>query len=185
MSERVQTAFGVAGLGMPGLIWASDQLHMTAPYWLAVSVWIVSAGCLLVWAGLWGHVLFQRMGLPALSRHIPLHVAARRAYEAVEKDGIVDLTGSPESKLNQFKFLFMEDPETDVFGVKPPSTKPRLIPKADLRSRHDLYPADGDISQLDDIVSHNAVYVDVSVRRKDLPRVINDYIAKVKQIIGK
>jgi hypothetical protein len=91
-------------------------------------------------AGITGHVMRIEMRWP--SARIPLHEAARRAYEAVEKAGVLDLTtpsqGSPDSKLNHFKLLFMVDDETEVFGVKPPSTKPRLIPKADLQGGHDL-----------------------------------------------
>jgi hypothetical protein len=74
---------------------------------------------------------------------VPLHVATTRAYEAAEKAGILDLTTSATSradaKLNHFKLLFMVDSETELFGVRSPSTKSRLIPKADLQG-HVLYP---------------------------------------------
>jgi hypothetical protein len=120
------------------------------------------------------------------SIRIPLHVAARKAYEAAEKADILDLTtstnSSPDDKLNHFKLLFMVDDETEIFGVKPPSTKLRLISKSDLQG-HDLYPAHGEISQINHLLPGDSIaYLNVTVRRKDLRRVIEGYISEAKRI---
>jgi hypothetical protein len=120
---------------------------------------------------------------PELRSRIPLQEAARLAYEAAENSGILELTtsasSSPETKLRHFKFLFMVDDETQLYGVKPPSTKSRPISKADLVH---LCPADGDVSELNSDVSHgSAIYVNVTLRRNDLRRVINSYIAEAKR----
>jgi hypothetical protein len=101
------------------------------------------------------------------------------AYEAAEKAGILHLTTgenvSADAKLNHFKLLFIVDDETRVFGIKPPSTRIRLLPKEELRK--DMYPAEGDVSKLvyqwprgGDLA--DVAYTDVAIRRKDLRRVI-------------
>jgi hypothetical protein len=118
-----------------------------------------------------------------LEARIPLHEAAQLAYEAAEEADILKLTtssnSSPDTKLRHFKFLFMVDDETQLFGVKPPSTKSRPISKADLMN---LCPADGDVSHLNSEVPQGVpVYVDVTVQRKDLQRVIDGYIAEAKR----
>ena len=74
----------------------------------------------------------------------------------------------------------MADDKTGVFGVSPPSTKSRLIPKSELQSGGDLYPVDGEVSQLNDLIGNTVRYVDVTVRRKDLQRVIKSYLDEVK-----
>jgi hypothetical protein len=163
--------FTLAGLASPILGW-----------WIAGPI---MAACALVAAwGFWP--LAPRIQPASWPVRVPLHVAATRAYEAAEKAGILDLTTSatspPDSRLNHFKLLFMVDAETELFGVRPPSTKSRLIPKADLQG-HDLYPANGETSQINHLLSTESIaYTDVTVRRKDLRRVINGYIAEARRI---
>jgi hypothetical protein len=117
---------------------------------------------------------------------ISLFEAATLAYEAAEEAGVLDLTtptnASPENKLYHFKLLFMVDDQTDLFGVKPPSTKSRLIPKADLQG-HDLYPVEGESSQINLLIPGDRVaYTNVVLRRKDLQRVIDGYIAEARRV---
>lgn len=135
---------------------------------------------------------FAVWGIPAVRRHltsacgqVPLHEAARLAYEAAEKAGVLHLTtsstASPETKLAHFKLLFMVDDETELFGIKPPSTISRPIPKTDF---HHLHPADGAVSEIHHLFPNDggAAYINVTVRRKDLRRVINGYIAEARQL---
>jgi hypothetical protein len=97
----------LAGLGAPIFGW-----------WVSGPIMAVCA----VVAG-WGFWPLIRNAPLGFSRRIPLHIAARRAYEAAEKAGILHLTtsetASPEDKLFHFKLLFMVDDETELFGIKP------------------------------------------------------------------
>lgn len=48
MSEQIHaTAFGAAGLGLPGAMWALDQLKVEVPTPVVVLILIVSAGAFL------------------------------------------------------------------------------------------------------------------------------------------
>jgi hypothetical protein len=183
MSEAINaTALGAAGIGLPGMMWASDKLGYEVPHWLAVLVFIISLLCIVFSLVLWAHLLFQRIGLswPFPSRQIPLHVAARQIYEAAEKAAVLDLTLSssspPEAKLNHFKILIML--ETEIFGVKSPSTKSRRIPKSELRG--ELFPVDGDVSEIGHIASPgpDSTYINVTVRRRDVKRLIKKYLTE-------
>ena len=142
-------------------------------------------GCLCGRCGL-GFLAAIRNAPLGFSRRIPLHIAARRAYEAAEKAGILHLTtsetASPEDKLFHFKLLFMVDDETELFGIKPPSTKSLRIPTSELQGR-DFYPAGGDSSQLNHLIPKDRVaYTDVTEHRRDLRRVISSYIAEARRI---
>jgi hypothetical protein len=192
MSEHVNaSAFGAAGLGLPGAMWALDHLKVDVPKPIVVLVLIISAACILVSLGLWIDLLFKRFGVqiawPFLSARIPFHVAARHVYEAAEKAGILSLTSgsneSPDKRLNHFKLMFMIDDKIELFGVKPPSTKPTLIPKADLQGQ-DLYPVDGENSQIGHVLPLDAdvAYVDVTVARKDVRRVIKELLAEAREL---
>jgi hypothetical protein len=166
------------GLGGTALFTLAGLVGPIVGWWLSGSI---MAGCALV--AVWGfwplaqkssHIQAWPIG------HVPLHVAARMVYEAAEKANhpvIKNSSISPESKLNYFKVSFMVDDETEIFGVKPPSTKSRPIRKADRRG---LWPVLGEVSQLEDL--GHPEYVDVTVRRKDLRRIINDVIAQAKFI---
>jgi hypothetical protein len=195
MSEAVNaTAFGVAGLGLPGMTWALDKLGYEVAPWQAKTVLAVSALCLALSVALWAHLLTKRLGIqidwPHWWGHMPLHEAARRVYEAAEKADVLDLTtspsSSPDTKLTHFKLLFIVDDDVEVFGVKPPSTKSRAIPKDELHGQ--LYPADGDLSQLGHVASaeSDATYVNVTVRRSDVRRMIKryliDYVAQAREM---
>ena len=84
-------------------------------------------------------------------------------------------------QLNHFKLLFMVDDETELFGIKPPSTQSLPISKTELRGM-DVYPADGDNSQLIHVLgSVSIAYTNVTVRRKDLRRVIDGYLAEARR----
>jgi hypothetical protein len=166
--------FTLAGLGGPIVGW-----------WLSGPVMAV---CALIAA--WGFWPLLKDAPPIRvswpSVRIPLHLAARRAYEAAETAGVLHLTtpqdASPEAKLNHFKLLFMVDDQTELFGAKPPSTQSLPIPKAELQGM-DIYPADGENSQLNHVIGQDRVaYTNVTVRRKDLRRVIEGYIAEARRI---
>jgi hypothetical protein len=125
---------------------------------------------------------------PVFSRRIPLHIAARRAYEAVERAGELDLTipsgSSPETKLNHFKMVLMVDDEAELFGVKPPSTQSRPIPDKELSG--ELYPVEGEVSNLYQLLTPNEIaYSNVTIRRSDLRRLIKkylkEYVAEARQ----
>lgn len=185
MSEAVNaTALGAASIGLPGLMWASDKLGYDVPHALAVTVFVVSGLCLLISIGLWGHLLLRyfkvEIAWPPFGRRIPLHIAARCLYEAAEKAGVVDLmlspTSSPDSKLQHFKMLMFVDDRVRLFGAKPPSTKSRLIPKNEFKG-HDIYPSERDDSILDSIYPNEPpAYVNVTVPRSDLARIIRIYL---------
>jgi hypothetical protein len=124
-------------------------------------------------------------------KQIPLHVAARRVYEAAEEAGVVDLmlspTSTPESKLMHFKMLLVVDNRVRLFGAKPPSTQSRLISRDELQG-HDVYPADGDVSRLDNLhpSSRPPAYAEVTVPRTDLRRIIkiylDEYVSEAKKL---
>lgn len=140
---------------------------------------------LLVIVGLLLFIKAGNEGLPDWSltlpsSQIPLHVAARQIYEAAEKAGVLDLTLSssspPEAKLSHFKILIML--ETEIFGVKPPSTQSMPIPKSELRG--ELFPVDGNVSEIGHIASPgpNSTYINVTVRRHDVKRLIKKYLTE-------
>ncbi|MGA3306687.1 MAG: hypothetical protein ABSC26_11885 [Stellaceae bacterium] len=122
---------------------------------------------------------------------VPFHVAATRVYEAAEEAGVLGLmvseSGTPDSKLVHFKMLLLVDERVRVFGVKPPSTKSHLIPK-DVLHGHEVYPAEGNVSRLDNLFpgEHPPAYVNVTVPRTDLRRIIkiylNEYVREAKDL---
>ena len=160
--------FTLAGLSSPIVTWWVSGPIMAAC--AAVAGW-----------GFWPLVR-EHVTLPGTLTMMPLHEAARRVYEAVEKAGVLDLTTSPssapETKLTHFKLLFVVEDDVELFGIKPPSTKSRLIPKNELHG--ELYPADGDVSQLGHVASGgpDATYVNVTVRRSDVRRMIKKYLSE-------
>ncbi|HEX3936092.1 MAG TPA: hypothetical protein VHX43_01195 [Xanthobacteraceae bacterium] len=110
-------ALGAAGIGIPGVMWASDKLGYQVPHWEAELALLASIVCILVSLALWGHLIFRRMGASInwslFDPLVPLHVAARRVYEAAESAAVLDLMiskdESAESKLNHFKMLLLVD----------------------------------------------------------------------------
>jgi hypothetical protein len=154
------------------------------PWW--ISVLIVAACALFACWGFW-----PKLPLRVFSRRIPLHVAARQVYEAVERAGDLDLTipssSSPETKLNHFKWLLMVDYYAELSGVKPPSTQSRPIPKKELSSG--LSPAEGEVSNLYRPSGPNEiVYSNVTIRRTILRRLTKKYrtvyAAEARQLKG-
>lgn len=152
-------------------------------------------GMPLVFAAI-GFYLFWRTGgfeLEGLNwpiLHVPFDDAARRVYEAAEKADVVEVIASPtsraEDKLNNFKMLLLVDERVRLFGAKPPSTQSRLIPKEDLR--RELYPSQKTPNALDHLIpaDHPPAFVNVTVPRTDLHRIIKiyltEYVAEAKQM---
>jgi hypothetical protein len=58
------------------------------------------------------------------------------------------------------------DEKVELFGVRPPSTKSRPIPKSELTD--DLYPAEGGVEQLNNHISDEPIYRNVTVRHAHL-----------------
>jgi hypothetical protein len=118
----------------------------------------------------------------------PENPAARSgafAYEAAERanvaGSVLPAQLSPELKLDHFKYVFMVDDEAVLFGVRPPSTKLRPIPRDELS---ELYPVTG-LSQLNYRTPYDRVaYVAVKVRTKDLRRIARDYPKEAAKFIA-
>jgi hypothetical protein len=175
------------GLGGTALFTLAGVTQPLFGWWFSGPVMM---GCAAV-AG-WGFwPLICNLALPSFGRGIPLHVAARRVYEAAEKADVIDLmlssSSTPENKLMHFKMLLLVDDRVRLFGAKPPSTKCRLIPKDELQG-HDVYPAEGDTSRLDNPYpgDHPPSYVEVTAPRTDLRRIIkiylDEYVSEAKKL---
>jgi hypothetical protein len=187
-SEQIHaTAFGAAGLGLPGVMWGLDRMKVELPTRIVVAVLIISAIFVLISIGLWIHLLLKRF-IPEISwrfssARVPLHRAATMAYEAAEKAGVLHLhVGSnelPEKRLWHFKLLLLVHDKTQLFGIKPPSTKSNPIPKSELIG-HDNYPMEG--GQIGPAIPLNAdpTYIDVMVGSKGLRLVIKEIRAEGK-----
>jgi hypothetical protein len=75
----------------------------------------------------------------------------------------------------------MVDDEAVLFGVRPPSTKLRPIPRDELS---ELYPVTG-LSQLNYRTPYDRVaYVEVEVRTKDVRRIARDYPKEAAKFIA-
>jgi hypothetical protein len=299
------TALGAAGIGIPGVMWATDKLGYQAPHWAVELALIVSVLFILVSIVLWAHLLWRRIRgsinwfgperqiqkvvpntfaedipdlrvadsdlvmalfesserdklLPLLeaerlrswarpmrgnepgkdpppvilkgetwrnnylqffpkregqyraqtflktkSRHessyfdvvlnkiqveriwpeqIPFVEAARRVYEAAEAANVLEFvvqnTEAADKKLSHLKLLLMVDEKVELFGIRPPSTKARLISKTELRD--DLYPAEGDLNQINHHISDEPIFLNVTVRHATLIPAIGRYITDAK-----
>jgi hypothetical protein len=168
----IQARIGLGGTALFTLV--AIALTVDAS-WISV---LSMAGCALVagW-GLWP--LLSNLSLRVFPRRIPLHIAARHVYEAVERAGDLDLTipssSSPETKLTHFKIQLMVDDEAELFGVKPPSTQSRPIPKKELSGG--LSPAVGEVSNLYRPSAPNEIaYSNVTISRSDLRRITKRYL---------
>jgi hypothetical protein len=158
----------VALFSLPGTVVALPFV----PWWISA---LIAAACAVFacWA------FWPKLPLRVFSQRIPLHVAARHVYEAVERAEDLDLTipssSSPETKLNHFKFALMVDGGTELFGVKPPSTQSRPIPKKELSGG--LSPAVGEVSNLYRPSAPNEIaYSNVTISRSDLRRITKRYL---------
>ncbi len=111
---------------------------------------------------------------------IPLHVAARRVYEAAEKANVLDFlissNDSAAKKLSHLKMLIMVDDRVRLFAIKPPSTKPRLLSKSERTG--ELYPSDDDNSELHLVTGGDPEYVNATIPRSDLRSAIKTYLAE-------
>ena len=171
--------FTLAGLGAPIFTW-----------WVSGPIMAVCA--VVAGWGFWPLVSSAPLGWPFGRAMVPFHDAARAVYEAAEKAGVIDLMISqsmaPDARLNHFKLLLMVDDSVRLYGAKPPSTKSILIPKDELSGGHELYPADGDVSEIWHLFPHEhpPAYVRVAVPRRDLRRVIKkyltEYVAQAKEM---
>jgi hypothetical protein len=139
----------------------------------------IMAGCAFVAAwGLWPEK--GTLHLPLLSgRYVALEEAALRIYEEDEEKSIewsMAASGavSPEAKLTHFKYVLLTLDDVTLYGVQPPSTKMREIPRDE---RRHLHPVDDVANGLADGGSRKARYINVSIRRKDLRKAINTYLA--------
>jgi hypothetical protein len=158
---------------------AMSSLESDALLHWGVPLLLAAIGVYLFWKTGNAHSFDFEEWSPSFLR-IPLHIAARRVYEAAEKAGVVDLilspTSSPDSKLQHFKMLMFVDDRVRLFGAKPPSTKSRLIPKNEFAG-HEIYPPEGEVSRLDSVYPNEPpAYVNVTVPRSDLARIIKIYL---------
>jgi hypothetical protein len=148
------------------------------------------AGILLFWGGLVGIAFFVvwRWGwhyvspLLSINSRLPLQDAARVVYEAMERAGVVDLTTSasspPEVRLNHYKYVLLSDDQTILYGKRPPSENALPIRKIDLK---EYYPIVGE-NQINYIRPFDRVaYTDVTVRRRDVRRVIREYPGRARE----
>jgi hypothetical protein len=130
-------------------------------------------------------VLFNRAQIERIwPEQISLAKAATRIYEAAEAEGVLDFVvserGSADKKLTHLKLLLMVDEAIELFGVRPPSTKARLIAKTELTD--ELYPAEDGADQINHHISDDPVYFNVTVSLATLIPAISRYIAEAKGI---
>jgi hypothetical protein len=113
---------------------------------------------------------------------IPLHDAAIRFYEAAEESGFLELEVSlkepPEKRLDHIKHLLMVDDRMNLFGIRPPSRKLRLINKSELTD--DLFPGEG--STIKHFISDEIIWIAVSIPDSDLAQVIDNYVDHYKKL---
>jgi hypothetical protein len=134
---------------------------------------------------IWDSFVGTKVSWPA--RRVSLEDAAREMYEAAESADVLDLTtsasSSPETKLSHFKTILVKDDDAELYGIKPPSTQSRLIPKNEL--------ARGDLFLLDDNNLHHpspsrVVYTDLSLKRSVLRRLTKKffdvYVPEARQL---
>src|SRR5208283_676895 len=149
--------FTLAGVGAPILTW-----------WVSGPIMAICAA-----VAAWGFWPIVAQLITSTVRwpfgRIPLHDAARLAYEAAEKANVIELVGftaDPATALNHFKYVFMVDDEADLRGVKPPSTQQRQIPRDELHGQ--LMPMTDTSDLAFSASSKKAAYASVTVRRSDL-----------------
>jgi hypothetical protein len=172
------------GLGAGAFFFLAAIALPFVPWWISVPI---MAGCAFV--ACWGCLpLLSKLPLPVFPQRIPLHIAARRVYEAAERAGDLDLTissnSAPEAKLNHFKMFLVVDDGAELFGVKPPSTQSRPIPKKEFGK---LYPVEGEVSNLCRPSAPNEIaYSNVTIRQSILRRLtkkyLTVYVAEARQL---
>lgn len=155
-----------------------------------------SVALLLFWGGLAGMVLFPlwRWGLHyagvarwsklrGFSDRVLLHDAALWAYEQLEKSGLDPMTSTNYSSakvpLTSCKFMLIYTlDDVQLFGVRAPSTSPRLIPRTELKG---LHPSDDNSDLLPTGPRDGPGYQDVRIKRSDIMRVLADYLALLRR----
>lgn len=126
---------------------------------------------------------FERVPTAAkpLPDRILIEEAARIAYEAAEREGVLDLITSPQSppevRLNHFKYVFLSDDEVILHGVRPPSTQ--ALPIVRSEDDVDLAPVAGE-SSLAQLTPYKILYVNVTISKNDLDRIIRAYPEEAK-----
>jgi hypothetical protein len=155
--------FTLAGVGAPIVTW-----WVSAP---------VMAACAVAAAwGFWPLIgEIRRAGFPFLRNRVPLWEAARIAYEAAERAGVVDMTTHPgsaaEVRLKFYVYVFLADDKTVLYGAKPPSTSPRPIAREEYKQIHPVIGVD----RLDYISPQKIGFENVTIKRKDLNRIIREW----------
>lgn len=179
----MRDVLGLAG----GCFFALVSLAMiawTPQWWCAV----VASGALFLWSG--GDLAYRAIGTRTTTgrwrwpfpRCLPLKDAAQLAYEAAERNGVVDLGSSPKSppdvRLDHFAYVLIGDTEAVIYAAKPPSTRPR--PRS-----HDEVKGLRPLREKNQLIHRGTIlsvaYTDVSVRRSDLRRIIREYPKKARE----
>jgi hypothetical protein len=110
---------------------------------------------------------------------VPIDRAARLAFEAAERAGVVDLTShpdtAPEERLRHYIYTFMVDDETLLLGAKPPSMQLMPIPRDER-----FYPVVGK-NQFDALTPQRIAYTNVKIRHRDLRRIIREYPRRARE----
>jgi len=170
-----QTRIGIGATAFFALFaWAATVIG-----WWAVPFMVVCAA-----VGVWGFWSWIALAKPQRlwRQRIPIHEAALIAYEAAERAGVVDMTThpatAPEARLKFYIYVFYSDDEAILYGAKPPSTRSLPIPRQEYMESS-LYPVDGE-SRLDYLSPRRVGYVNVTIRRRDLNRIIQEWPAKSK-----
>jgi hypothetical protein len=130
------------------------------------------------WAGIkFCEAQFFALFPPATVKYILIQDAAKRAFEAAEELGILDLVSAVHSnqndKLEYFLFAFLSDQRIAIFGKRSPSRNLRLISHDELKQ---LYPIAGK-SPLRSVFAASAEkFEDVSITQTDL----DQYLERLK-----
>jgi hypothetical protein len=175
------------GIGGTALFTVAGSVQPLFGWWVSGPIMAVCA----VVAG-WGFwpLVSDHLSIPFFGP-VPFDDAALRIYEAAEKAGALDLmvssTTAPKDKLMHFKMLLLCETRVRLFGAEPPSTRSHLIPE-DKRHGQDTYPSDKTPNALDHLfpADHPPAYLNVTVPRKDLRRVIkiylDEYVGEVRDL---
>ena len=112
------------------------------------------------------------------SRRIPLHEAARLAYEETRTTLGVKLQArlnkGPGGMLGTLAQTLLQDENIEVFGVYPPSQKIEQIPVEDVRT----FGISDDATELFDYNNDANRYRDLHIKRKDFMRRLGEIKAK-------
>ncbi len=176
---------------------------------LTTAIGLGGAGALAVWPGQWfigvglmtaavftlafgvridgWHVGATRFWPPVSQWRIPLHEAAQRMYEAMERSGFDKLVAtdysSPYVKLDHFKYVILTEAckgKITLHGTKPPSRQSRPIPVSELSG---LRPVEGRSTLVCSAL--DVTYQNVWLSKRELNRLIRERLALLKRLDGK